>query len=84
MRQLEKVLRSLRSLFRRRQDERQMNEELQFHLERQIEHNLAAGMSPEEAATLRCEPSEALARPKRRHALASSFISSLLFGLRGY
>jgi len=42
-------LRSLRSLFRQGQEEQQLQEELQFHLERQIEQNLAAGMSPEEA-----------------------------------
>ena len=39
----------LRSLFRRGQVEAELNEELRYHLERQIEVNSAAGMSVEEA-----------------------------------
>jgi len=39
----------LRSLFRRAQVEAELNEELRYHLERQIEVNLAAGMSAGEA-----------------------------------
>jgi predicted permease len=39
----------LRSLFRRGQVEAELNEELRYHLERQIEVNTAAGMSVEEA-----------------------------------
>ena len=39
----------LRSLLRRSQVEQELNAELQFHLEQQIEENLAAGMSREEA-----------------------------------
>jgi macrolide transport system ATP-binding/permease protein len=39
----------LRSLFRRSRVEQELNAELQFHLEQQIEENLAAGMSREEA-----------------------------------
>ena len=39
----------LRSLFRRGQVEAELNEELRYHLERQIEVNIAAGMSIEEA-----------------------------------
>ena len=38
-----------RSLFRRGQVEAELNEELRYHLERQIEVNTAAGMSVEEA-----------------------------------
>jgi hypothetical protein len=49
VRTLKELWPSIRSLFRRRQEEQQLNEELQFHLERQIEQNLAAGMPPEEA-----------------------------------
>ena len=41
----------LRSLLRRSQVEQELNAELQFHLEQQIEENLAAGMSREEANT---------------------------------
>ena len=39
----------LRSLFERDSMERNLEDELRFHLEIQIEQNLAAGMSPEEA-----------------------------------
>ena len=39
----------LRSLFRPRRVEQELNEELQFHLERQIEEGIASGLSPDEA-----------------------------------
>src|ERR1700752_1127681 len=39
----------LLSLLRRQRYEREMEEEMRFHLEMQIEHNLAAGMTVEEA-----------------------------------
>jgi predicted permease len=39
----------LRSLFRRRRVESELDEELQFHLERKIEEGIAEGLSPEEA-----------------------------------
>src|SRR5215813_9998570 len=39
----------LRSLFRRAQVERELDEELQYHLERRIEEHLAKGMTAGEA-----------------------------------
>jgi predicted permease len=39
----------LRSLFRRAQVEQELDEELRYHLERQIEEHIARGMAPEEA-----------------------------------
>src|SRR5215471_9059265 len=39
----------LRSLFRRRQVEHELDEELQYHIDRQIEENIAKGMTPMEA-----------------------------------
>lgn len=36
----------LRSLFRRRRVERELDEEFRYHLERQIEENIAQGMAP--------------------------------------
>src|SRR5215468_2912584 len=39
----------LLSLLRRGRHEREMEEEMRFHLEMQIEQNLASGMAPEEA-----------------------------------
>src|SRR5271165_38787 len=39
----------LRSVFRRRELETEMSEEIRSHLEMQTEENLSAGMSPDEA-----------------------------------
>ncbi len=39
----------LKSIFRRRRVETELDEELQFHLERKIEEGIAEGLSPEEA-----------------------------------
>src|SRR5262249_43554419 len=39
----------LRSLFRRRRVDQELDEELRYHIERQVEENIAKGMTPEEA-----------------------------------
>ena len=39
----------LRSLFSRNNVEQELNEELSYHLERQIEEGIASGMTPEDA-----------------------------------
>src|SRR5918911_501020 len=39
----------LRALFRKAEMERELDEELRFHLQKEMEQNLARGMSPEEA-----------------------------------
>src|SRR4051812_44249316 len=44
-----RIWRRLRALVQRRARERDMDEELRFHLEMQTAENVAAGMSPEEA-----------------------------------
>ena len=44
-----KFFHRLRAIFGKEQLDQQLSEELSFHLEKQIELNLAAGMSPEEA-----------------------------------
>lgn len=41
--------RRLRALIRKSEMERELDEELRYHLEREIEQNVAGGMSPEEA-----------------------------------
>jgi hypothetical protein len=46
---LNKLRLRLRALFRKAEMERELDEELRFHLEKEIEHNLARGMDPEEA-----------------------------------
>lgn len=49
MRRLKIFRLRLRSLFSRSKVERELGEELRYHLERQIEEDLAAGKTPEEA-----------------------------------
>lgn len=46
---LHTLLRRLRSFFRRNAAEQELDEELRYHLERQIEQNIARGVSPEGA-----------------------------------
>jgi putative ABC transport system permease protein len=46
---LDKVRRRLRALLRKRAVERELDEELRFHIEREAEQNVACGMSPDEA-----------------------------------
>ena len=52
----------LRSLFRRNRVEQELNEELQYHLDRKTEEFLAQGRSPEDArrAAMRVDPMVAL------------------------
>jgi putative ABC transport system permease protein len=49
MRQLQNISNWLRSLFRRGTVEHELHDEMRFHLDRQIEENVAAGMSQQEA-----------------------------------
>src|SRR5689334_8631660 len=49
MRWADKLWLRFRSLLRRRAIEKELDAELRFHLEQQIEENLASGMAPEEA-----------------------------------
>jgi hypothetical protein len=88
MRWLRKLMSSLRFLFRQRQEERQINDELQFHLERQIEQNLAAGIPPEEAryAALRLfggvQQIKEECRDVREVSTIENILQDLRYGLR--
>lgn len=53
----------LRSLFRRSQVEQELDEELSYHLDRQIEEHIAKGMTPEDA---RCAAMRALGGIEQR------------------
>src|SRR5215475_14608854 len=53
----------LRSLFRRSQVEQELDEELRYHIDRQIEESIAKGMTPEEA---RCAAVRAMGGVERR------------------
>jgi putative ABC transport system permease protein len=78
----------LRSLFRRNNVERELNEELQYHLEHQIQQNIAKGMPAEEAryAALRAfggvEQLKEETRDTRRLKLIDDLWQDLLYGLR--
>jgi len=78
----------LRSLFRRNQVEQELDEELRYHIERQIEENIAKGMTPEEAryAALRAmggvEQRKEECRDMRRVRLIEDLIQDLRYGLR--
>ena len=47
---LHKMRLLVRALFRRREVEQELDDEIRYHLERQIQANIAAGMSPDEAS----------------------------------
>ncbi len=78
----------VKSLFRRTQADRELREEIQDHLEQQIERNLAGGMLPEEAryAALRslggATQIEEQCREKRGVHYIQDFSQDLRYGLR--
>src|SRR5215475_3676429 len=78
----------LRSIFRRSQVEQDLDEELRYHLDRQIEGNIAKGMTPEEAqyAALRTmggiERRKEECRDTRRVRWIEELTQDLRYGLR--
>src|SRR5215510_12497250 len=78
----------LRSLFRRVRVEQELDEELRYHIERQIEEHVAKGMTPEEAryAALRAmggvEQRKEECRDMRRVRLIEELMQDLRYGLR--
>jgi putative ABC transport system permease protein len=70
----------LAMLFGRKDAAARLDEELSFHLDRQIEENIAAGMAPEEAryAALRTFGNPALLRDRARATWSWNSIESLL------
>src|SRR6266436_1617072 len=78
----------LRSLFRRRRVEQELNEELQFHLERKIEEGIANGLSPKEAryAAMRAmdglEQRKEEMRDMRRIHWLTDFLDDARFAIR--
>ena len=83
-----KLLHRLRALFRKEELDQELSDELAFHLEKQIEQNVAAGMSAEEAryAALRSFGGVEQVKEECRDAWGVRFIDTLLqdirFGLR--
>jgi predicted permease len=88
MRWLYKLPLRLRSLFKRGRVEKELTEELRFHLERLIEEKVAKGMPPEDAryAALRelggVEQIKEECRDMRRVNYIESFLKDLRYGLR--
>ncbi len=78
----------LRSLFRRRHVEQELNEELQFHLERKIEEGIANGLSPKEAryAAMRAmdglEQRKEEMRDMRRIHWLTDFVDDVRYAIR--
>jgi predicted permease len=78
----------LRSLFRRKQVEQELDEELRYHLERQIEENIAIGMTPEEARYVALRAIGGVDRRKeecrdmRRVRWIEELMQDLRYGLR--
>src|SRR5579859_1330292 len=72
------------SLFRRGRATTHLDDELRYHLDRQIAENLAAGMTPEEArfSALRTFGNPALVREQSRAAWNWNRLESLLRDLR--
>lgn len=84
MRMLHQLAIKLRTLFARNQAAVQLDAELRFHLDRQIEENIAAGMSADDAryAALRSFGNPALLRDQTRATWSWNGLESLLRDLR--
>src|SRR5688500_17492943 len=78
----------LRSLFRAGAVERELDDELQYHVERQIELNVAQGMTPAEAryAALRAldglEQHKETIRDHRKVGIVDTVMRDLGYGVR--
>lgn len=78
----------LRSLFRRRHVEQELNEELQFHLEQKIEEGIANGLSPKEARCAAMRAMDGLEQRKeemrdmRRVHWLTDFLDDVHFAFR--
>src|SRR5436190_22843732 len=79
----------LRSLFRRARVEQELDDEFQFHLDRQIQQYLAEGLNPQEAryAAMRTfdgmEQRKAECRDTRRLNLVEDLIRDIRYSIRG-
>lgn len=84
MRFLARIRMILRSLFQRRRASQRLDEELRFHIDRQIEESIASGMSPEEAryAALRTFGNPALLRDQVRSTWSWSTLESVVRDIR--
>src|ERR1700729_4368149 len=74
-----KFLYSIRALFRREKSEKELDSELRFHIDAQIEFNIRAGMSPEAArqSALREFGGVELAKDECRDERGTQFLENL-------
>jgi len=81
---LNRLNRRLRALFRRNEVEQQLDDELRFHLDREIESNLASGLSEEQArlAAIRSFGSVDRSKEECRDARGVTLIEDLLRDVR--
>ncbi|MGD0225022.1 MAG: ABC transporter permease [Terriglobia bacterium] len=79
-----KIYRRLRAVFRKEELNQQLSDELAFHLAKQIDQNIAAGMSPDEAryAALRKFGGVEQVKEECRDAWGMRFIDTLLQDIR--
>ncbi len=84
MRWINRLTLRLRSLFKRTHVECELDAELRFHLEQQIEGNVATGMDPDEArlAALRSLGSSAYVKDECRDSLGLRLVDELRHDLR--
>jgi putative ABC transport system permease protein len=84
-----KILRQLRSLFRRQKLDAEMTEEMRAHVDLQMERNLAAGLKPDEARYLALRQFgnvvavQEACRERRSGRWLGEFIRDFQFGVRG-
>jgi len=78
----------IRSLVQRSRVERELDDEVRFHLEMQVEDNLKAGMSPDEARSAArrsfgaIEPMKERHRDRRAFAQAETVLQDIRFAIR--
>lgn len=89
MRSLDKLRLRLRSVFRRSSLEQELESEMRFHLDQQIEENLASGMAPPDArqAALRAiggiSQFQEECRDMRRVSLLENLLQDFRYAFRG-
>jgi predicted permease len=88
MRWVQKLSTWLRSMFRKNTVEQELGSELHFHIERQVEENIASGMTPQEArrAAMRefggVEQVKEECRDTRRVNFFENVLADIHYGLR--
>ena len=88
MRWVQKLSTLLRSLFRRNAVEQELSSELRFHIERQVQENVSAGMTPQEARRTAMrdfggvEKFKEECRDTRRANYVENLLQDIRYGLR--